>query len=359
MNTLKHLACYIKVYLKIYQWIIMIFILAVLLIVVQAIEEIELPPFDIDLDQSPETRWNHVFEAKKIELKAFISSIESEFNPFLINYIANGLIKSGVFSQEVLQEMKGGADYLNMNFNSIVFGNFMNEFFALCSSLIVRKPQGGIILGRNFDYDYPNSMRGLSVDLTFYKSGKLLYKSAGVAMYFGVVTGMRSEAYAISLNQRDLFDHVYFWETLGLIEGGQATSFAIRHVLENIDNYEDAKTYLENIPILAGEYICIAGLTDGAVITRNRKYVADLKELDEVNWYIVQTNYDHWLSQPEDDDRYNPNIERLELIGKAHVDEDQVHRLMTMKPTLNSDTVHTAIMNPSTGYWYAMTWPQE
>ncbi|OMJ92132.1 hypothetical protein SteCoe_5120 [Stentor coeruleus] len=337
----------------------MIFTLATLLAVIMAVEEIPLPTFDIDLDQAPETRWNQVFDAKKTEIKEFTLSIESEFNPFLIKYIANGLIKSGVFSQEVIQEMKGGADYLNLNFQTIVFGNFMNEFFALCSSLIIRKPQGGIILGRSFDYDYPNQMRKLSIDLTFYKSGKLLYKSAGIAMYFGVVTGMRPEAYAISLNQRDLFDHIYFWETLGLIEGNQATSFAIRYVLENINSYENAKNYLENIPILAGEYICIAGITDGVVITRNRKYVADLKELDEMNWYIVQTNYDHWLPQPKDDDRYNPNIERLDMIGNNYINEDQVYRLMIMKPTLNSDTVHTAIMNPMTGYWYAVTWTEE
>ncbi|OMJ73012.1 hypothetical protein SteCoe_28416 [Stentor coeruleus] len=337
----------------------MIITFIVLLIAIHAVEEIPLPTFDIDLDQSPETRWNHVLDAKRTELKKFVLNIEAEYNPFLIKYVANGLIKSGVFSQEIIQEMKSGSEYLNLNFQSVVFGNFMNEFFALCSSLVIRKPQGGIILGRNFDSNYPNSMRELSVDLSFYKSGKLLYKSTSIAMYYGIVTGMRPEAYAISLNQRNLHDHSYFWETLGLIEGSKSASFAIRYVLENIDNYDDAKDYLENIPILSGEYICIAGITDGAVITRNRKYVADLKELDEVTWYIVQTNYDHWLQQPENDDRYNPNIDKLELIGKEYVDEDQVHRLMTMKPTLNSDTVHTTIMNPLTGYWYAVTWPLE
>lgn len=329
----------------------------VALSLVKAVEEVKMASFDINLDESPETRWLHVMEAKKVEIKKFVAFFEYQLNPFLIKYISYSLLKTNIFPSESLSEMQGSADYLKIDFNTVVALNFINEFYSKCSSLIIRKQQNGIILGRNLDYDFPSIMRELSIDLSFYKSGKLLYKSASGAIYFGVVTGMRPGSYALSINQRDLFDHAIFWESLNLFEGSKATTFAMRYSLENIESYEEAKKYLENIPLIAGEYICITGTTDGSIITRNRKYVADLREIDEYNWYIVQTNYDHWLPQPIKDDRYHPAIKRIEEVGKDSIDEDQVHRIMTMTPTYNWETVHTVIANPLTGYWYAVTWP--
>lgn len=333
----------------------MIFLLVALVSTVQS-KYTEIDTFIVDLDKPAETRWNEVLLAKSAEIHKTVAFIDSQVNSLVKKNIAALVLKGKIFSEEILNEIKGGSKLLNIDFNTLLLGNFINEFYAACSSILIRQTDGSVILGRNLDYFLRDNIRDLVVQIEFFKGGKLLYKAVTFASYFGVLTGMRPDAFAMSLNQRDLFDMHWIWEATGILSGSQATAFAMRHALESFSHYDDALEYLKSVPIISGEYICLAGLVEGAIITRNRKYVADLLELDEEKWFIVQTNYDHWLPQPEKDDRYHPAIKRIEEIGQEHMNEQALFEVLSSNPTNNDKTLYSTIMNPTTSSWRTMKW---
>ena len=316
----------------------------------------DIQTFVVDLDQPPENRWKQVLVAKQAEIIKMQTYVEGEINPIIRKNLVALILKGKIFSDETLREFRGAAEILKSDVNTMILGNFMNEFYSMCSSILVRKSDGSVILGRNLDYFLQDYLRGLVVDIEFHRGGEVLYKAVTFAGYFGVLTGMKPGSFAMSLNQRDLFDMHWLWETTAVLSGGQATAFAMRHALETFTDYQEALNYLEGVDIISGEYICLAGLGEGAIITRNRKYVADLLELDEERWFIVQTNYDHWLPQPGNDDRYHPAIERIEEAGQENLNEENLFKIMSLEPTNNKKTVYSAIMNPGTGYWFATEW---
>ena len=80
----------------------------------------------------------------------------------------------------------------------------------MCSSILVRKVDGSVILGRNLDYFLKDNIRDLAVTVHFYRSDELLYTGVTFASYFGIITGLKPNSFAISLNQRNLFDSVKF-----------------------------------------------------------------------------------------------------------------------------------------------------
>lgn len=334
----------------------MAFAILYLLNLVTSQVPMDVPSFDINLDDPPETRWKAVFQAKKKEIIQTSEFVETIANYFERKYISSIILSSKLFTTEQIAEMQSLSDFIDIDLSTIILSNIINELYSQCSSIIIQTPSGEVLLGRNLDYFLNDKIRRLTVDLSFYKSGNLLYRSMVQAGYFGVTTGMRPSAFAISVNQRDLKDNYLLWEIVGLISGSQASSFAIRHALETFDNYDDVVNYFTHVPLLVGEYICIAGLESGTVITRNRRYVSDVRNIDEENWFIVQSNYDHWLPQPVDDDRYNPVIKRIENIGQDGIDEDVLYHLMILEPTFRTSTLLTVVASPTSGYWNATAW---
>jgi beta subunit of N-acylethanolamine-hydrolyzing acid amidase/Linear amide C-N hydrolases, choloylglycine hydrolase family len=327
-----------------------------LLLAIIAINANTLDVFKVDLDSPPETRWAEVITSKKQEILSLTTFIKNSVNPMIIKYISSAVLAGKTFDSEIIKEFKGAANILNVDFNLILVGNFINEFYSMCSSFIIRKTSGQILLGRNLDYFLNNKIRELSVQVDFYKSGNLLYRTMTFAGYFGVLTGLRPGSFGISLNARSLLDYSVIWESLAVLEGSKASAFAIRHALETYESYEDALEYLKTVPIISGEYFCIAGITSGAVITRSRNYVTDLIELDETRWFIVQTNYDHWLPQPAHDDRYSPATENIVKKGQESIDEKALLELLSTPPSFNFQTLYTTVLNPGTGYWDTVKW---
>ena len=227
-------------------------ILISLISILASCSHADLEKFQINLDESPEIRWNAVAITKKTEILNLVNIIEKSINPLMINNIATRILKSKTFDDEIILEMKGISNLLKIKFNTFILGNFLNEFYAMCSSLMFRNSDGQVVLGRNFDYMFTETLRSLTIDVEFIRSGKLLYRAVTFAGYLGVATGMRSGAFAITLNQRDLLDSYVFWELLGIYSGSKASSFAIRHVFETYDNYSEAVEYLKPFHLFLG-----------------------------------------------------------------------------------------------------------
>jgi len=85
---------------------------------------------------------------------------------------------------------------------------------------------------------------------------------------------------------------------LGMISLGiKQPPRVIREVLESCSNYSCALDILSNTQMVAASYIALTGTKDneGVIISRNRTSSVNNTYISEDNWYLVQTNDDHYL----------------------------------------------------------------
>jgi len=73
-------------------------------------------------------------------------------------------------------------------------------------------------------------------------------------------------------------------------------------------------------------------------------------------WYLLQTNYDHWNPVPKADDRRTPGIAHMDALGEDEIDSANLFRLMTQSPTYNDHTDYTAVMEPQSGLYRSGVW---
>src|SRR5574343_973237 len=155
----------------------MAFLLLPFLSLVTSQVPMEVPSFNINLDEPADTRWIAVFESKKQEIIKTSQFVETLANYFERKYISSIILSSKLFRLEQVSEMQSLADYIELDLSTILLSNLINEIYSRCSSIIIQTPTGEVLLGRNLDYFLNDKIRSLTVDLSFYKSGKLLYRS--------------------------------------------------------------------------------------------------------------------------------------------------------------------------------------
>lgn len=318
-------------------------------------KDLEADKFVVNLDESPETRWTAVIKAKQVEIQGFSKYIEEKVGSGALS-VAAALLKKAHIPEEYKQELEALAKISEIPYNECLVLNYIYEFYSSCTSVVAKTQDGHLLFARNLDYDFASLIGKLVIEVDFHKNGKSLYKAVTFAGLVGILTGVKPGQFAISLNQRDMSDAFVFWESVSVLSGHMSSIFSIRTAFETKNSYEDAKNYLKTVPLIAGSYFTIGGTTgnEGAVITRSRSYSADVWELTDATWHLVQTNYDHWLLYPQSDDRYHPAVSMLENHGKNQIDSMTLFTLLSTKPIyrLNNSTIHSTIMNPFTGELY-------
>jgi len=104
-------------------------------------------------------------------------------------------------------------------------------------------------------------------------------------------------------------------------------------------------------------YYIIAGTKsgEGVVISRNRTDSADNWQLNSPSrWFEVQSNYDHWTPMPWYDDRVDPANNVITSFGQQGIDLNKMMQVLTTKPVLNIETVHSILACPATGEFSAL-----
>nr|XP_006007654.1 PREDICTED: N-acylethanolamine-hydrolyzing acid amidase-like isoform X2 [Latimeria chalumnae] len=66
---------------------------------------------------------------------------------------------------------------------------------------------------------------------------------------------------------------------------------------------------------------------------------------DNVRWYRVETNYDHWTTPPPFDDRRTPAIKALNIIRQENINLDTLFKVLSVQHTLNNFTIYTTVMS--------------
>lgn len=93
---------------------------------------------------------------------------------------------------------------------------------------------------------------------------------------------------------------------------------------------------------------------EGVVIARNREGPAHIEQLSETNWYIAQTNDDHWTGACRD--RCQGANSHIQAIGSEGFTIGRfLEEVMFAGPNMNDQTIFTAMMSPKLNvfdtYW--------
>ncbi len=106
-------------------------------------------------------------------------------------------------------------------------------------------------------------------------------------------------------------------------------------------------------------YYIISGVNDyeGAVIERDREGIHGFYRLDKDRWYIVQTNYDRDLPDPQSDYRRVPAEQKIDAIGQANfTDTALFNDVLALSPNLRDSTLLTVIISAETGEFNTTIW---
>uniref|UniRef100_A0A8C5LQ97 Acid ceramidase n=1 Tax=Leptobrachium leishanense TaxID=445787 RepID=A0A8C5LQ97_9ANUR len=241
--------------------------------------------------------------------------------------------------------------------------NIFYEIFTVCTSVVAEDPSGKLYHARNLDFglllgwDVKNNtwavaelLRPLVVNVNFVRNNKTVFMSTSFAGYVGMLTGMKPGIFTLTMNERYSLDGGY----IGVLEwilgkrDGMWMSFLTRNVLENATSYEESKNLLSKTKILAPAYFILGGNKSGdaCVITRSRNSCLNIWDLDtnQGQWYLVETNYDHWKAPLPIDDRRTPAMKCMNASGQ------KVNCFMTLLPFVSLQlTTYTALMSVSDG----------
>jgi len=183
---------------------------------------------------------------------------------------------------EYHEELEGMAYSLGVDAHLVIFLQYVYEFSAFCTSSVIKQTDGTIVLDRNLDFAFSETMRNITY-IAHYMNGKeLLFEAPMFAAMNGVLTGYRKGQWAVSLNQRKPS-----WRTdpleliknfASLFAGYAQISTLIKDTLIKCKSYDCAVEEFSSVPIIGPGYLTVAGTKDyeGVVITRDRFSVAHM-----------------------------------------------------------------------------------
>ena len=321
--------------------------------------DVPAPVYTINLDLPPEERWAGVLHDYSTFVQDVINTLVKMVPKeavALVNVIGKELEK--YLPYPYAGEIRGVAKYANVTVGEALVGNLLYELTAFghrasskaCTSIVAETVAGTIFHGRNLDYGFTADLRKSTIVANFQQNGVTLYTGTTFAGYVGLLTGQKPNQFTLSLDERDKGE---IWENIlaALITGKHGiVSFHLRDVLgDPHSDYESALELLSTIPLITPSYIIVGGSepTEGAVITRDRTAALDVWKLDPTKgqWYVLETNYDHWVPPPPDDDRRDPGIKAMNDTGRENLSGDTLFKVLSTHPVLNDGTTYTTIMS--------------
>lgn len=321
------------------------------------------PVYEIDLDTPPEQRWNHVVRNYKEFVPDMVDYFFSEFSEVEAEMIEKITSMLEWFVGDLGKEMEAIATEMDADLGLIVALNYAYELRRLggtsanvtegyfpkaCTSIVAEDPNENVFHGRNFDWNLPNRLRNLTFQCEFKKNNKVLFIGTCFAGYVGVLTGMRPQAYGITLNERDFGGSIFIDTMEAIFLRSWSPSHLVREILTTTSSYAQAKQILKSEWLTAPAYFIISGTMDneGDIITRDRNFLPDSWSLDVSSnrWFILETNYDHWKPAPPNDNRRDYGIKYMNNMGRDGVNANSILSVLSIWPLNNNDTCYTTIM---------------
>ncbi|KAL8578828.1 hypothetical protein ACOMHN_022121 [Nucella lapillus] len=248
--------------------------------------------------------------------------------------------------QRMESSLNGAAQYWGMNVGDMILMNIIYDVSAYCTSIVAQDGNRTIWHARNLDYDTTDLLRNLTINVNFRRGNKTVYTAVTYAGYVGVLTGQRSQAFTVSVDQRGSKKRRLgpWWAnelTAILDKSSSFVSFLIRQALEESDTFSDACTKLSTTVTHAPVYIIVGGVHqgEGVVITRDREGALDRYYLDPLQASkggVLQTNYDRWVPAPPSDAKRRAVAHaEMDKLGSATVNATALYNVLSTDPVMN------------------------
>lgn len=335
-----------------------------------------VPWYTINLDLPPKQRWTQVGQEKKAGIKKLLVSFidfAKAWSENATGKVVDFLINEGGKIDDTLpepyaDEMRGLAEATGIPLGEIVLYNIFYELFTVCTSIVAEDPSGKLFHVRNLDFglflgwdvktktwEITDALRPTVVNLDFQKGGKTVFKSVNFAGYIGILTAVKPGMFTLTMNERFNMDGGYIGvlEWILGIRTGKWMGFLTRETMEKAGSYQEAVAMLSQTEMLAPAYFIVGGNKsgEGCVITRSREKAIDVWRMDQANnWYILETNYDHWENPLFLDDRRTPAHKCMQKTTSKNVSIKGLFNVLSSKPVLNKLTTYSALMQVNSGH---------
>nr|XP_006821136.1 PREDICTED: N-acylethanolamine-hydrolyzing acid amidase-like [Saccoglossus kowalevskii] len=288
-------------------------VLLVIITVCHSDSPVPAPRYILNLDVAPEKRWNDIVShwnlTKIHEELAYVMKEEiPEMLVPVVELLASDIDK--YIPEPYSSEMVGVAKAMGIKLGDIVTLNLLYDITASCTSIVAEDSNGQIWHGRNLDYTFTSILRNLTLTYDAQINGTTVFTASTFLGFVGVLTGIKPKVFTLSIDERDQGE---LWENLielvNALLMGEASLVTLlsRDAMMKANTFESAVKLMSETQIVAPAYYIIGGVQpgEGAVITRDRLTAKDVWRLDSKNkrWFLVETNYDHWLPPPSSDDR--------------------------------------------------------
>jgi len=276
------------------------------------------------------------------------------------------------FPAEYILELNGLYDTVvqlghqnDLTLSMIVSLNMMYEWTSFCTSIVAEDVKGHMWHGRNLDWAFYNdSLWNLTGILDYQSSGQTVYSSVGWLGYIGILSGVK-KGFSVTVDQREHPEPDGIRGNLeAIMNGSSLVGLMLRDTFATNQTFSDAIPTISNRYIASAVYLITSGYNknEGAVVTRDRIGAADVwyygnPDPHMEDWYLVQTNYDHWLPDDPTDHRQTDAIIALDKMGRSNLNADNFFNGVMQTPhVLNNNTQYTIIVGLQDNYIKGYGW---
>ena len=252
------------------------------------------PRYRIDLDASPETRWDHVLgdPATNASLWASLEKIRnmSALYEDGLALAANLPFRdlAGWLPEDQAREMAGIERLTRLPAGVLWAVNALYDLtasaksaHAACAGIVAQDGAGRIVHGRNLDYPLGDAMRPLTATVDWVRDGAVLFTSESILGQTGFNTVVRTGQWALTQDERDQGTVAANWVDV-FLKRRVLTFAVIREAAETAASFDAALATLTGPPLAADSYFILSGTRpgEGAVVERSRDGVDAVRRLD-------------------------------------------------------------------------------
>lgn len=314
-----------------------------------------VPRYKFNLDEHPSKRWANIVKENKEKIK----NIEGELDKFMkeivlsssLMWLMKKLAEWGkvLYSEELISISKESG----ISLGKLTAMQLVYEMFACCTSIIANESQHKYPIHiRTMDWDF-SFLKDITIELEYIRGGQTIGIVTTWLGYVGVLTGMRNNQYAVSVNYRRSDKPSLWTNIIKAITYEWPIGFLLRTIIENDDNFNTALTNLQTSKLIAPCYFIVSGTKpgDAYIVIRNRDsaFRTYNNKNDETGHHpLIQTNIDSCIRCPRDNilwsyERYNATRQLLEQ-NKNFVNEGLLWEIVNTHPMNNEETVYATFM---------------
>jgi hypothetical protein len=269
----------------------------------------ERPTIEIDLAQPEERRFAEVPRAAFTQGRRLLDAIMAHITPALWMMADAVRLRTG---NRFHDEADALAGQVGANWRDIVLANVSYDLIVGsigCSTVALPTAQGPV-LARNMDWWPEDILAQASYRLRYSSQNRLRFINLGWPGAIGVVSGLSHRGFAMALNA--VSSPEPFNET------GYPVLFALRAVLEDASDFEDALQRLSSEPLSAAGLITLIGERNDQRVVIERTPTRHGLRWPRGDEPLLATNHYRLLFQPEvfsENELYRTTCSRYEALA--------------------------------------------